>query len=254
MLVHRRVKRPAVAIGLAFFSFALMASRPPAETLYTVRVEDGTSVMTLLSEPMTVQQRMLDSRIRLTRYDDVVPPLTTVIRRDMTVKIVRGEPRVHALSPSAGPTGFREIYTDRMPSGARVKLYTHRPGAASYDADPTLDNRVHSSDVVLVGSGREVPKQKIFHLTATAYSPDVRDCWPYKDGITALGLRAGYGVVAVDPRLIPLGTRVYVEGYGYAIAADKGGAIKGRRIDVCFDTHEEAKVYGRRPVKVYLLD
>lgn len=72
-------------------------------------------------------------------------------------------------------------------------------------------------------------------------------------GITSTGRKAGYGIVAVDPRVIPLGTRVYVNGYGYAVAADTGKAIKGKRIDLCFNTHAEAKRFGRRTVTVKLI-
>ncbi len=72
-------------------------------------------------------------------------------------------------------------------------------------------------------------------------------------GITASGMRAGYGVVAVDPRVIPLGTKLYVEGYGYCIAGDTGGAIKGNKIDLCFNSYSEAVNYGRKNVTVYIL-
>ncbi len=72
-------------------------------------------------------------------------------------------------------------------------------------------------------------------------------------GITASGIRAQYGVVAVDPRVIPLGTKLYVEGYGYCVAADTGGAIKGNKIDLCFNSYSEAVNYGRKNVMVYVL-
>jgi len=74
------------------------------------------------------------------------------------------------------------------------------------------------------------------------------------DGITATGLRARKGIVAVDPRIIPLGTKVYIEGYGQALAADTGGWIKENRIDLCFDTLEECYRYGRRKIYVYLIE
>ncbi|MGQ0571923.1 MAG: 3D domain-containing protein, partial [Armatimonadota bacterium] len=73
------------------------------------------------------------------------------------------------------------------------------------------------------------------------------------DGTTAIGLRAGYGVVAVDPQIIPLRSILYIEGYGQAIAGDTGGAIKGHRIDLGFSTAREAYKFGRRPVRVYIL-
>lgn len=72
-------------------------------------------------------------------------------------------------------------------------------------------------------------------------------------GITASGMKAGPGVVAVDPRVIPLGTRLYIEGYGNAIAGDTGGAIKGNIIDVFFHSRSEVRNWGRRKVKVTIL-
>ncbi|MDR3238678.1 MAG: G5 domain-containing protein [Clostridiales bacterium] len=73
-------------------------------------------------------------------------------------------------------------------------------------------------------------------------------------GITASGKHVEPGVVAVDPSIIPLGTRLYVEGYGYAVAADTGGAIKGNKIDLYMETLAEAYQFGRRMVTVYVLD
>jgi 3D (Asp-Asp-Asp) domain-containing protein len=66
-------------------------------------------------------------------------------------------------------------------------------------------------------------------------------------------MKAGKGVVAVDTRVIPFGTRMYIPGYGFAVAADRGSAIKGNRIDLCYNTYAEAKRFGARPVDVYIL-
>ena len=60
--------------------------------------------------------------------------------------------------------------------------------------------------------------------------------------------------MAVDPNVIPLGTRVYVPGYGLALAADTGSAIIGDRIDLCMENRDEALDFGRRDVKVYVID
>ena len=91
-------------------------------------------------------------------------------------------------------------------------------------------------------------------MTATAYTAYCEGC----SGITKNGtdIRANphLKVIAVDPTVIPLGTRVWVEGYGEAIAADIGGAIKGYIIDVFIPSHEEALEWGRKTVKVHILD
>ena len=87
-------------------------------------------------------------------------------------------------------------------------------------------------------------------MEATGYSPEE----PGLDDTTATGMKAQHGVVAVDPRVIPLGTRLYIEGYGYAIAGDTGSAIKGNRIDLCFDTLGEVEAYGWRTITVEILD
>ncbi len=91
-------------------------------------------------------------------------------------------------------------------------------------------------------------------MTATAYDPGPRSCGRYADGYTATGVKAEKGVVAVDDRIIRMGTRLYIPGYGFAVAADRGSAIKGMRIDLCYPTYREAIQFGRRKVKVYLLD
>ena len=86
-------------------------------------------------------------------------------------------------------------------------------------------------------------------MVATAYTAGCPGC----SGYTATGYRAGHGIVAVDPRVIPLGTKLYIPGYGFAIAGDTGGAIVGDRIDLGFDSLDDAVAFGRRSVKVYTL-
>jgi 3D (Asp-Asp-Asp) domain-containing protein len=73
------------------------------------------------------------------------------------------------------------------------------------------------------------------------------------DGITATGLPADVGIAAVDPRVIPLGSIIWVEGYGYAIAADTGGKIKGKRVDVFFRSTRQALKFGRAKRKVKII-
>ena len=97
-------------------------------------------------------------------------------------------------------------------------------------------------------------KEQTITVTATAYTANCEG----GSGVTYTGvdLRANpeSKVIAVDPTVIPLGTKVYVEGYGYATAADIGGAIKGNKIDVFIPSQSEAEDWGMKTVKVKILN
>jgi cystine transport system substrate-binding protein len=71
-------------------------------------------------------------------------------------------------------------------------------------------------------------------------------------GLTATGLPVGFGIVAVDPAVIPLGTRMSIPGYGEGVAADTGGAVQGLTIDLWFPTLAQALAWGRRTVTITL--
>lgn len=104
-----------------------------------------------------------------------------------------------------------------------------------------------------VARGRTIRYTDVLIMEATAYEPGPQSCGIYADGYTYTGKKATYGIAAVDPRVIPLGTKLYIEGYGFAAAEDIGSRIEGHRIDVCYDTVREALLWGRRRVKVYIL-
>lgn len=94
---------------------------------------------------------------------------------------------------------------------------------------------------------------KEFTVSATAYTASCKGC----SGITKTGINLkknpGLKVIAVDPKVIKLGTKVYVEGYGYAVAGDTGGAIKGNKIDVFIPSQSQALKWGRKNVKIKIL-
>lgn len=95
----------------------------------------------------------------------------------------------------------------------------------------------------------EFMARDVMLMVATAYTAECAGC----SGMTAIGRRAGHGIVAVDPRVIPLGTRLFIPGYGVAVAGDTGGAIHGNRIDLGFNSQRDALLFGRRQVTVYQL-
>lgn len=112
-------------------------------------------------------------------------------------------------------------------------------------------------------SGKNFSYSKVLTCTATAYDLSFQSCGKRPGhpayGITASGTRAKVGTVAVDPRVIPLGTKMYIESvdgqyvYGYCTAEDTGGAIKGYKVDLFYNTTAECYQFGRRAVRVYIL-
>ena len=112
--------------------------------------------------------------------------------------------------------------------------------------------------LLLIASGprAKAQDQKYFLMTATAYYPGPECTHPFTDGFTAIGDIAGKGCIAIDDRNGPLkmGQMVYIEGYGIGKCNDRGLAIKNWKIDLCFDTIEEAREWGRKLVKVYLIE
>lgn len=100
---------------------------------------------------------------------------------------------------------------------------------------------------------------KVEVFQATAYDASPADNGPWA-GVTSTGMPMGYGVIAVDPSVIPYGTKMYIESvdgqyiYGYAIAGDCGGAIKGKKVDLFYWSRSQCLEFGRRDVYVYFLN
>jgi 3D (Asp-Asp-Asp) domain-containing protein len=117
------------------------------------------------------------------------------------------------------------------------------------DAKPTI---IHLGKGGYSPSRGSFSRTKTLTMRASAYDPGPQSNGKWA-GTTALGIRPTYGIVAVDPRTIPLGSLLFVEGYGFAYAADTGGAIKRDRIDLCMNTIAECNRFGRRTVKVHVL-
>lgn len=90
------------------------------------------------------------------------------------------------------------------------------------------------------------PEYRVLTVEATAYC--------YTGYRTTTGTWPSRGTIAVDPKVIPLGSRMFVEGYGWGVAADTGGAIRGNIIDVYMHSHQEAISWGRRRAEVMVFE
>jgi 3D (Asp-Asp-Asp) domain-containing protein len=176
----------------------------------------------------------------------------------------------------AVPVPVEERYSVLLARGWQVVVIPGRPGetlafvrietrggreGARRDIEVRLV-REPLTEVRILGTGEDnaisAPKLtravRVHEVLSTAYDPGPVDNSFEFAGTTKLGWRTRRGIVAVDPRVIPLRSLLYVAGYGLAWAGDVGGAIKGDRVDLCFNRTEDAVAWGRRWVRVYVLE
>lgn len=137
-------------------------------------------------------------------------------------------------------------------------------------AKANTTNTIYASRGGYVERSASAPTEykDVLEVKATAYCLCKKCCGKSPDnpgyGVTRSGLKIepgiGMKVIAVDPKVIPLGSKVYVEGlngvfdYGYAVAADTGGAIKNNKIDLYMDTHDATIQWGIKSVRVYVIE
>ncbi|MBT2641838.1 LysM peptidoglycan-binding domain-containing protein [Bacillus sp. ISL-41] len=157
---------------------------------------------------------------------------------------------------------WNKLSSDLIHPGMSLAVYTNMPvemkveKTATPAATPAATPVAAPAAQVTAQPAAAKPAAATNQITveATAYTANCTGC----SGITKTGvnLKANPNakVIAVDPTVIPLGSKVYVEGYGYATAEDIGGAIKGNRIDVFIPTQSGALQWGRKQVKVTILD
>jgi 3D (Asp-Asp-Asp) domain-containing protein len=123
-------------------------------------------------------------------------------------------------------------------TAASVALQSPTPPVAPVPAGPAPDFTTRSASVSPAADG-----ERTLTVLSTGYS---------LTGRTSTGLQVAWGVVAVDPSLIPLGTKLSIPGYGEGVAADTGGAVRGPTIDLWFPTLAQAFAWGRRTITITL--
>lgn len=220
----------------------------------------------------SVKDVLTETGITLESKDRVLPMLSSKVKPGVKIRVVRIKEEITTKSISIpyktitkfdngssvqektvvrkGAAGEKTIKTIAVYKDG-IKCYSKTLSSTMVKAPVPEIIAISKSRFLASRAGMRLPSLR---MVATAYEPGPRSCGPRATGHTANGMHAGYGVVAVDPRIIPLGTKLYVEGYGFCIAADTGGAIKGNRIDLCFESYREAKNYGRRTITVYIIN
>ena len=260
---------------------------------FPIDVNIGNERVVINTTKKTVSQALKENGIVLSELDIVTPSLDSVVNKGTKIYITQVAedmitvteeiPFKTVSSPNSslargttkvrteGKVGTKELYY-------KVVYHNGEEISREFTGEKIVSEPVNQvseygisyyGGTVSRGSVNRADKgtlsySSVITCTATAYDLSYASCGKNPGdrgyGITASGMRAQRGVIAVDPRVIPLGTRLYIEStdsypdYGYAIAGDKGGAIKGNRVDLFMDSHSEAMGFGRRQVKVYILD
>lgn len=200
----------------------------------------------------------------------VTPDRDTKITENVHIKVVETSQQI-VQREAAEPFAIVRQPDPTMETGNEMVVQAGEDGRKTVKVELSFDDGVQVGEnileetvtqpakpqIVKVGARTTVDTsrgamhfRRVANMEATAYLPTDGN----GAGITATGVMARRGIVAVDPRVIPLGTRLFVPGYGFGLAADTGGAIRGNIIDLCMEDYGEAMRFGRRNVKVYILE
>lgn len=243
-----------------------------------VNIKTKDSSIFIYTNADTVENALEEAEILIGSKDRVEPTMNSMLQDEMQVNVIRVEEK---LTSQNVPMEFiNEV--KKIESLAKGLVNVVKKGQSGekevtiktvYEDGKEVSKQIVSEKIIkkpvnglieegvkttLITSRGQVNFTRAIKMSATAYDATFESCGKHPDdpqyGITYSGLKVRPGIVAVDPRVIPLGTWLYVEGYGEALAADIGGAIKGNKIDLYYESPSDVKKFGRRPVKVYVLD
>lgn len=240
-------------------------------------VVDGKN-LSVSSAEKTVKDMLEAENIKINQEDKVTPSIDENLQAGMTVEVTRVKKElVNEVQPIAFETETRN--NSELKQGSEEVVQAGSNGEKTITTEVVYENgkevnrkvvkevvsKNPISKIIDIGTlavvrpsrgsnGQDFAYSSVISCTSTAYTSDRGD----SGTITATGTTVrrnpdGYSTVAVDPRVIPLGTKLYIEGYGLAIAEDTGGAIKGNKVDVYVNSYDEAINWGRRQVNVYIL-
>lgn len=246
---------------------------------------DGDEQNVIYSTETNVGKVLASAGILMGKDDQVYPRLTESVARDRLIEIVRVSVEVET---STETIPYSTVYkmTDDRAAGEKAVISSGSDGSMNCEFKVVYENGVEVSrqlvsETTLIEPETEIIEEgmdklfvtsrgmpfrykEVLILRATAYDLSYESCGKNPGdpgyGITYSGTQARPGAVAVDPRVIKLGSKLYVESldgttdYGFASAEDTGSAIKGNKIDLFISDRSRALRYGVRNVRVYVLD
>ncbi|MEY9973910.1 uncharacterized protein YabE (DUF348 family) [Lysinibacillus sp. RC46] len=247
---------------------------------FQVSLVDGVNERQVWSTSTTVANFLKQQGIQLNEFDRVENNLKDVITPQSKITVVRVEKVIDVVEESldfaiekkqdaslqkgkqkvvtAGQKGLMTKTYEVVKENGQVvtkNLQSEKVVKESQKQVVAVGTKTVVASAATVSRGSSEPASgKEFYVTATAYTPNCSGC----SGISATGINlqsgSGLKVIAVDPSVIKLGSKVWVEGYGTAIAGDTGGAIKGNRIDILVQSESQASNWGVRKVRIKVLN
>ncbi|MDD7339467.1 MAG: 3D domain-containing protein [Eubacteriales bacterium] len=251
---------------------------------HVYEIDNNGTVKTYKTSCKTVKELLSDLKIKVDDDDIVIPDLDTELKSEGKISIIKVDVKVIEKEVEAPFKTIKKKNKELTHKQSKILIQgvngKNKVKCKEYYAGDKLikEEVIHVETIVkpidqvfeegtkdvFTNDRGDFTARKAIKMVATAYEAGPRSTGKRPGdkgyGITASGARAKKGTVAVDPRVIPLGTKLYVKSltpgvpdYGFAIAQDTGGAIKGNKIDLFMDTVWECLQFGRRPVMVYIL-
>ncbi|MGN4127729.1 ubiquitin-like domain-containing protein [Lysinibacillus sphaericus] len=247
---------------------------------FQVALVDGLENRQVWSTSTTVANFLKQQGVQLNEFDRVENNLEDVITPESKIAIVRVEKVIDVVEDSLD-FAVEKKQDASLQKGKEKVVTAGEKGSISRTYEVVKENgkvvaknlqsekviKEPTKKVVSVGTKKlvasattvsrgstEPASGKEFYVTATAYTPYCKGC----SGTSATGINlrsdSGLKVIAVDPSVIKLGSKVWVEGYGTAIAGDTGGSIKGNKIDILVQSDAQARKWGRKKVRIKVLN
>lgn len=250
------------------------------EKAFEVTLLDGKEEKKVWSTSTTVADFLKHHNIQMNDFDRVEREMDELVSPNSVIQVVRVE-KVTDVVEEETNFAVETKKDDSLLKGKEKVVQTGEKGSVSRTYEVVKENGKEVSRNVISEKITKEPTKKVvavgtkvvtasvsrgensssnssdgkeFYVTATAYTANCNGC----TGVTATGINLksnpNVKVVAVDPNVIPLGSKVWVEGYGYAVAGDTGGAIKGKKVDLFIPSKSQAYEFGRKKVRIKILD
>nr|WP_106781323.1 3D domain-containing protein [Lysinibacillus timonensis] len=247
-------KKMISIVPIAVLSLSVVANAQAA----TVTVQNGDTLWDLAYENNTTVETIQTKNNMTT--DIIHPGDVIAIAQEKQYTVKKGDTlwsiaKAHEVTVSQ-IKNWNQLKSDLIKPGLKLSLSedTNSNGASSIKKTTTEVKEQKASTTKAKTSATKKEASKEITVEASAYTAQCKGC----SGITSTGINLKKNpdakVISVDPNVIPLGTKVYIEGYGEAIAGDTGSNIKGNRIDLFFSSKKEALNFGVQKIKVKILN